>query len=182
VAVGLPPDSNALGFEWCEIRRWRGYVTSTFYAVTATGAVIAESSPFRWRKAAAPPPETPAARAAYDALVAALAAAGWKIADEAPDGSWYGTRFTRSSRGPWAAPVGPVAVEAAPVAPRAVPAAPAAPHPAPVPAPQPQEDEDAAPSSAEASPPSGPAQTDRGKQRHQQGARRSGSVRRRRHN
>jgi hypothetical protein len=119
--MSTSPAPKADRFEWCEIRRWRGYATSSFYAVTETGEVLAESAAFRWRKSA-PPPQTPAARAAYDEVVAAVTAAGWKSADE-PDGSWYAMRFSRQARAPVvpAVPVAPPVVEAAPAVPVAPP-------------------------------------------------------------
>jgi hypothetical protein len=79
--------------ETCRIRRWRGYVSSTFYAVTDTGEVLAESSSFRWRKAA-PPPDRPAARRAHDEVVAALTGDGWTIATRGA-GNWFETRLIR---------------------------------------------------------------------------------------
>jgi RodZ C-terminal domain len=135
----MPQDQDAAGFEWCEIRRWRGYAKSTFYAVTADGEVLAESEPFRWRKDALPP-ETPAARAAHDTVVAAVCEEGWTISD-GENGYWYATRLTRPARSPQARVSAPPAqdaaeiVEAAPVAPAPVasaapaPVAPAAPAP-----------------------------------------------------
>jgi hypothetical protein len=80
-------------FETCRIRRWRGYTSSTFYACAETGEVLAESSPFRWRKDA-PPPETAAARAAYDDVVARLIRAGWSLASS-ESAEWFATVFTR---------------------------------------------------------------------------------------
>jgi hypothetical protein len=68
-------------------------VTSTFYAVTDKGEVLAESSPFRWRKAA-PPPDRPAARSAHDEVVAALTESGWTI-EARGSGNWFETWFSR---------------------------------------------------------------------------------------
>lgn len=79
--------------ETCRIERWRGYVTSSFYAVSEAGLVVDESQTFRWRRAA-PPPETGDARAAYDEIVAALTADGWTPVAE-PGPSWFAARFTR---------------------------------------------------------------------------------------
>jgi len=73
----------------CRVKRWRGYVSSSFYVDLGDGRLL-ESSSFPWRHAS-PPPETDASRAAYDDLVARLAAAGW-----GPYGSgwcWYETTF-----------------------------------------------------------------------------------------
>ena len=72
------------------IERWRGYRYSTFYA--RVGGSLVESRSFRWSKAD-PPPETAAARAAYDELVARLQAAGWEPV--AGGGLWYETGFVR---------------------------------------------------------------------------------------
>ena len=72
------------------IERWRGYRSSTFYA--RVGDSLLESRSFRWSKAD-PPPETAAARAAYDELVARLQAAGWEPV--AGGGLWYETGFVR---------------------------------------------------------------------------------------
>jgi hypothetical protein len=72
----------------CRIERWRGYRSSTFYA--RVGGRLVESRSFRWSKAD-PPPDTTAARAAYDELVARLEAAGWEPV--AGGGLWYETSF-----------------------------------------------------------------------------------------
>jgi len=72
------------------IERWRGYRSSTFYA--RVGGSLLESRSFRWSKAD-PPPETAAARAAHDELVARLQAAGWEPV--AGGGLWYETGFVR---------------------------------------------------------------------------------------
>ncbi len=75
----------------CRIERWRGYRSSTFYA--RVGGRLLESRSFRWSKAD-PPPDTAAARAAYDELVARLQAAGWEPV--AGRGLWYETSFVRA--------------------------------------------------------------------------------------
>jgi hypothetical protein len=75
----------------CRIERWRGYRWSTFYA--RVGGRVVESRSFRWSKAD-PPPDTAAARAAYDELVARLQAAGWEPVAAA--GLWYQTSFVRA--------------------------------------------------------------------------------------
>ena len=72
------------------IERWRGYRSSTFYA--RVGGRLVESRSFRWSKAD-PPPDTAAARAAHDELVARLQAAGWEPV--AGGGLWYETGFVR---------------------------------------------------------------------------------------
>jgi hypothetical protein len=81
----------------CRIRRWRGYVRSTFYAEGPGGSLLFESEPFRWRRAAAPPDAGPA-RTAYDALVGLLQAEGWE-----PEGQgrpWFDTRFVHAGLEP----------------------------------------------------------------------------------
>jgi hypothetical protein len=75
----------------CRIERWRGYRSSMFYA--RVGGSLLESRSFRWSKAD-PPPDTAAARAAYDELVARLQAAGWEPV--AGGGLWYETSFVRA--------------------------------------------------------------------------------------
>lgn len=92
----MPAQGDPAELEWCEIHHWRGYVTATFYAATDAGEVLAESEPFRWRKAGSPAP-TPAALAAYCAVAAAVSADGWTVAGGNPS-TWYGTRFSRSVR------------------------------------------------------------------------------------
>lgn len=77
----------------CEIRRWRGYTTSQFLAVT-TGAegveaTIGVSPSFRWRKAELP--EFPAAAAALRALVDSLEQEGWQVAGRGEE--WYAVRL-----------------------------------------------------------------------------------------
>jgi len=134
--VAMPLDQDAAGLEWCEIRRWRGYAKSTFYAVTAGGEVLAESEPFRWRKDPLPP-ETPAARAAHDTVVAAVRAEGWTISDD-ESGAWYATRLTRPARSPRAEPSAPPAPDAERVAEPAPVAAPHAAAPTPRPTPTPR--------------------------------------------
>ncbi|MGH2935431.1 MAG: hypothetical protein ACRDL2_13090 [Gaiellaceae bacterium] len=92
----------------CRIARWRGYVTSRFYAVTDEGELL-ESKPFRWRRAA-PPPESKKARAAHDELVARLEADGWARFEGGR--LWYATTLTRTV----AVPVsGQTAVQTTPV-------------------------------------------------------------------
>lgn len=102
----------------CRVERWRGYVSSSFYALTETGEVI-ESAPYRWWRAA-PPPEDGVARAAYDSLVERLLAEGWE--PEATGPTWYATSFVRRT---FESP--PVVVEAPP---QPAPAATPAPRPA----------------------------------------------------
>ena len=84
--------------ETCRIRRWRGYVTSSFYAESETGEVLAESTTFRWWRQT-PPPETPETRAAYDALVGALVAEGWTEATSR-SAHWFGAEFVRPRSNP----------------------------------------------------------------------------------
>lgn len=83
----------------CEIRWWRGYVYSRFYAFArdAEGQehVIAESPDFRWRKAE-PPPEEHRALAAHRALVGELERQGWGVVGQGEH--WYALRL-RPRRG-----------------------------------------------------------------------------------
>ena len=77
----------------CEVRWWRGYVESRFFAVaTDAGAdvTVALSPPFRWRKGK-PPPETPEAAAALRALVGSLEHKGWKVVGRGEE--WFAVRL-----------------------------------------------------------------------------------------
>jgi hypothetical protein len=77
----------------CEVRWWRGYVQSQFWAVTTdpgADATVALSPYFRWRKSE-PPPETPAAAAALRALVESLEDEGWKVVGRGED--WFAVRL-----------------------------------------------------------------------------------------
>ena len=96
----------------CRIERWRGYRSSTFYA--RVGGHLVESRSFRWSKAD-PPPDSTAARAVYDELVARLEAAGWEPV--AGGGLWYETSFV------WAVSEGGEVVGHVPVAQPEVPVA-----------------------------------------------------------
>ena len=86
--VGSLPDS-------CQITWWRGYVKSQFVARTWNASTddwtpIAESPYFSWRSRE-PPPESPAAVAAYLELTKTLDRLGWE-----PDGhgdTWFDTPF-----------------------------------------------------------------------------------------
>jgi hypothetical protein len=78
----------------CEIEWWRGWVRSQFVACSSNGSgeksMIAESPSFSWR-GSEPPPETPAAVAAYLELAQKLDSLGWE-----PDGrgdAWFDARF-----------------------------------------------------------------------------------------
>ena len=84
--------------ETCRIHRWRGYVTSSFYAESEAGGVLAKSTAFRWWRRK-PPPENPETRAAYDALVAALEAEGWTQATSRSP-HWFGAVFVRQRSNP----------------------------------------------------------------------------------
>jgi hypothetical protein len=89
-AVAVLPDS-------CRITWWRGYVRSQFLALTQNGAdgdptMIAESPYFSWRSSE-PPPETPAAIAAYLELTQTLDRLGWE--PEGRGDPWFNTRFRR---------------------------------------------------------------------------------------
>jgi hypothetical protein len=77
----------------CEVRWWRGYVKSQFFAVaTDAGAdvTVAVSPSFRWRKGK-PPPETPEAAAALRALVGSLEHKGWKVVGRGEE--WFAVRL-----------------------------------------------------------------------------------------
>lgn len=89
--------------ERCEIRWWRGYVKSQFYAhgVTEEGLefVVATSPMFLWRRAT-PPPPTKAAVAARIALVETLVARGWerdepRLRAGATEAPWFAGTFRR---------------------------------------------------------------------------------------
>jgi hypothetical protein len=83
--------------EVCTVSAWRGYVKWQFYATVRSGGVdypVGESHAFR-ASGNGIPDETPAARAAYDALVVDLARDGWTASDGAAEG-WYGERFVRA--------------------------------------------------------------------------------------
>ena len=84
--------------ETCRIRRWRGYVTSSFYAESDVGEVLVASTAFRWWRKT-PPPETPETRAAYDAPVDALVAEGW-TEGTSRSAHWFDAVFVRPSSKP----------------------------------------------------------------------------------
>jgi hypothetical protein len=90
-----PLQVRAPGVE-CEIRRWRGYATSQFYAVATdvdgTETVIGSSPSFRWLRKRLP--ETPAAAAALAALVDSLRDDGWRFAGR--EGEWFAVRMRQS--------------------------------------------------------------------------------------
>lgn len=104
------PGSHQLSFahprgreSWdvCEIGWWRGYVKSEFYAsaISADGAEyeVGRSPQFRWHHPELPPPDHKGARAAHEALVEQLAAAGWEpLGGGSP---WFATRFRRLGTG-----------------------------------------------------------------------------------
>src|SRR5215210_5151932 len=83
----------------CRVKRWRGYVKSSFYVEAPAGGLLFESSGFRWRHRE-PPPDEGAARLAYDSLVSLLLAAGWEPEGQGP--LWFDARFVH--RGVEAAP------------------------------------------------------------------------------
>jgi hypothetical protein len=87
-APSRPDDSE------CDIRWWRGYVYSKFYAYARTRDgeehVIGESPDFRWRKPH-PPPEEGRPLAAHRALVGDLERRGWAVVGRGVD--WYALRL-----------------------------------------------------------------------------------------
>jgi hypothetical protein len=97
----LVPLSQRDATTWCEIRWWRGYFASTFYAVVVVGAteaehVIAESPAFRWRRAE-PPPDQPTAAAALKALLANLEEHGWRVVGRGDE--WFSVHLQRGAPG-----------------------------------------------------------------------------------
>ena len=92
----LPPDDGAERHEECEIRWWRGYVMSEFYAaVQDSDTVVGVSPAFRWKGSSAPE-ATDRTLQAYEALVTELARQGWEPHGNGADGAWYATRFSRA--------------------------------------------------------------------------------------
>jgi hypothetical protein len=90
--VGTPYDD----VERCEIRWWRGYVKSQFYALAVTSQgrelVLAWSPTFRWHRAELPPP-TKAAVDARTALIETMAANGWRLDPARRRDPWFGGTF-----------------------------------------------------------------------------------------
>jgi hypothetical protein len=78
----------------CQVRWWRGYVRSRFYAVVTDGdgaeTTVAQSPDFPWRRGT-PPTETPDAVAALEALAEVLRRSGWSAAGRGD--AWYALRF-----------------------------------------------------------------------------------------
>jgi hypothetical protein len=89
-----PEDSERL---WrAEIKWDAGYKTSRFTVTmrrpgARRGQIIAASEPFKWMLMAEPSDDGPGYRAAVDALVRALRAAGWERVDAGQD--WWAERF-----------------------------------------------------------------------------------------
>jgi hypothetical protein len=86
--------------ELCEIRVWRGYTRSRFYARLevaarhdAEGCAVAESTPFRFTGNGTLE-QTEAAEAAHRALIEELVALGWEPLDSR--GPWYAARLGRA--------------------------------------------------------------------------------------
>jgi hypothetical protein len=86
--------ATAAGPEECEVRWWRGYVKSHFFAVVTgadgTEATVTKSPSFRWHSSE-PPPETPVTAAALRALVESLEREGWTVAGRGED--WFAVRL-----------------------------------------------------------------------------------------
>jgi hypothetical protein len=97
-ANGIAPSPPATSWELCEIACWRGYLKADFYArgLGRDGEEIARSHMFRWRRDGAPPREGKFL-AAYEELVALLAARGWEPVGEPRP--WYAQRFRRRLAG-----------------------------------------------------------------------------------
>jgi hypothetical protein len=96
----------------CEVRRWRGYVSSEFYARRVDDlSTVATSGTFRWRKKASPP-DRGAAREAFDRLRAELVGLGWR--DTGTTASWFEHRFERHEAAAVPILAGPAIVESRP--------------------------------------------------------------------
>lgn len=96
-----PPRKQQALAPTCEIRVFRGYVKSQFYAAVAASdgrsPYAAGTSPwFRWRDTAAPSPE-PDIVGARDQLLKVLAADGWVRVGQGAE--WYSDRLERQVRG-----------------------------------------------------------------------------------
>jgi hypothetical protein len=94
--VTRPAKLQALARSAGEIRWWRGYVKSAFYAVVRDDGeerVLAQSPMFRWRGASQPPRE-PATEDALRVLIEALEARGWTVSGGGTD--WYALRLRRT--------------------------------------------------------------------------------------
>lgn len=94
--VPQPADPSMFARSGAEIRWWRGYVKSTFYAVGTRDdeqRVLAQSPTFSWR-GGTPPPREPATEDALRVLVEALETSGWMIAGDG--GDWFALRLRRS--------------------------------------------------------------------------------------
>jgi hypothetical protein len=93
----------------CEVRRWRGYVSSEFYARRVDDlSTVATSGSFRWRKKASPP-DRGSPRVAFDRLKAELVRLGWH--DTGTHASWFEHRFERYEVAALAVLAEPVRVE-----------------------------------------------------------------------
>lgn len=94
--VSAPKQRQALALT-CEIRLFRGYVKSQFYAEVTpaegrTSYAAAASDWFRWRRADRPTPE-PAVVEARDRLLDTLAADGWVRVGQGAE--WFSDRLER---------------------------------------------------------------------------------------
>ena len=89
-------DAGAKRVEFCEIRWWRGYLKSDFYATRtgqgASGEILARSPLFRCRRHDLPP-ESEQVKSAHAAVVVELERHGWQRCGGGPP--WYRLRFTR---------------------------------------------------------------------------------------
>ena len=85
----------------CEIRWFRGYVKSQFYAELRDGPsrepnALASSQWFKWREGAAPPPD-PEIVAVRDELLKVLRVAGWQPCGRGAE--WYSDRLEKGIPG-----------------------------------------------------------------------------------
>ena len=111
--AGEPPAGADAAAVECEVRWWRGYVNSHFFAVQrgADGqdSILAASSPFRWRKSE-PPPQTPATASALASLVDPLLGDGWVAAGRGAH--WFAVRLQRAKLQSTASSAGEVPIHA----------------------------------------------------------------------
>ena len=95
-AAARERNGNATALE-CEVRWWRGYVNSQFFAVQrgveGPEVILAASPPFRWRRSE-PPPQTPATSSALASLVDSFRREGWVVSGHGSE--WFAVRLRRA--------------------------------------------------------------------------------------